>query len=101
MTIQPTKGESWGRRVLVTLRFRFRGVKSLWGTLQHKNYVYLGYNGKTLLDYSHNQGDSSWNRTVSFYATVGSTFTVCMLVNSYAPSDGSVSALASLDMYVQ
>jgi hypothetical protein len=96
------QGES-GHRVLVTLRATYRNT-NITHTTGH-NFVQVSYNAgagqRNLLvgtDYREPPGGQTISAAASFYARVGSTFSICQTLFSYAGTNNSAGASLTLSV---
>jgi hypothetical protein len=105
--IAPTYRGETGHSVLVTLSATYRNTNTT--TTTGHNFVQVSYNNggyghKNLLvgsDYKEPPGGQTVRASTSFYARVGSTFTICQTLFSYAPQGNSAGATLTLDVRIQ
>jgi hypothetical protein len=102
LAIRPTAGDWIGRRVLVTLTATYRNTNIVSSTGHNFVQVSYGFSGQNNLimgaDYRQPPGGQTVRKSVSFYATVGSTFRIAETVYSFAGSNTASGANVVLDI---
>jgi hypothetical protein len=108
--IAPSYRGEMGRYTLVTLSATYQNTNTTntTSTTGH-NFVQVSYNNggygyRNLLmgsDYKEPPGGQVIRNSVSFYARVGSTFTICQALFSYAPQGNAAGAALTLDVRIQ
>jgi hypothetical protein len=107
VTINPTSGDYYGKRVTVTLTATYRNT-NITSTTGY-NFVQVAYvtpagsTGNVIYgtDYAEPPGGRVYRYSTQFTATVGSSFRIGMMAYSYARMTASSGADLTLDMKVQ
>jgi hypothetical protein len=105
--VAPTYRGEVGRYVLVTLSATYQNT-NVTSTTGH-NFVQVSYNNggyghSNLLvgsDYKEIPGAAPVRASTSFYARVGSSFTICQTLFSYAPQGNAAGATLRLDISIR